>query len=175
MAAKVPPFSDLIAATKTSAEHLEMRDTYTPSDPEYLAWRAGKPVSSIIESEGRRGWYDLVRTHVARGIKFRRARIVSEPLADFIRFEYEMTQGLNIAAGEQVRWLPRRRSSDLCLPGNDFWVFDGRLVRFGHFAGDGEFVDDELSGDPAVVGLCASSFEAVWERAIDHEQYRPAR
>ena len=76
----------------------------------------------------------LVRTRAARGVQFRRARVVSEPIAPFIRFEYEITATVNIAAGEQVRWLPRRRASDLCLPGNDFWVFDDRLVRFGYFA-----------------------------------------
>lgn len=173
MAARVPPFSDLIAATMNTAVHLEMRDAYTPSDPEYIAWRAGKPVSAIFEFPDRSAWYNLVQSNVARGVRFRRARIASEPLADFIRFEYEVASVLNVPAGEQVRWLPRRRASDLCLPGNDFWVFDKRLVRFSHFAGDGEFLHDELSDDPAVVTLCASAFEAVWERAIDHEQYRP--
>src|SRR5271167_4540541 len=108
------------------------------------------------------------------GVRFRRARVVSEPIAPFIRFEYEITATVNIAAGEQVRWLPRRRASDLCLPGNDFWVFDDRLVRFGHFAGDGTMIDHEMSGDPAVAKLCAAAFEAVWDRAIDHKDYRPA-
>jgi hypothetical protein len=32
---------------------------------------------------------------------------------------------MNAAAGEDVRWLPRRRASDLALPGTDFWVLDG--------------------------------------------------
>ena len=100
--------------------------------------------------------------------------MVSEPIAPFIRFEYEITATVNIAAGEQVRWLPRRRASDLCLPGNDFWVFDDRLVRFGYFAGDGEFLEHELADDPAVVRLCAAAFEAVWERAVPHAKYRPA-
>ncbi len=81
---------------------------------------------------------------------------------------------MNIAAGEQVRWLPRRRASDLALPGNDFWVFDDRLVRFGHFAGDGTGIGHEMSHDPAVIKLCAAAFEAIWERAIDHKNYRPA-
>jgi hypothetical protein len=174
MAAPVPPFSELIVATTTSAVHLEMRDAYTPRDPEYLAWLDGEPVRAAVKSPDRDRWYNLVRANVARGVEFRRARIVSEPLADYVRFEYAMTSELNIGAGERVRWLPRRRASDLCLPGNDFWVFDERLVRFGHFAGDGEFLDDELSDDPAVVRLCVSAFEAVWERAVDHEQYRPA-
>lgn len=33
--------------------------------------------------------------------------------------------GHNVKAGEEVRWLPRRQASDLALPGNDFWLFDG--------------------------------------------------
>ena len=40
--ATVPPFSELIAATATSAVHLEMRDTYTPDDQRFLAWLAGQ-------------------------------------------------------------------------------------------------------------------------------------
>jgi hypothetical protein len=165
---RVPPFSELIAEATTSATHLEMRDTYTPDDPRFRAWLAGSPPPDPANPQ----WSDLVRHHVARGVEFRRARIVSEPVTDYIRFEHALTAGVNVAAGEQVRWLPRRQASDLCLPGNDFWLFDDRLVRFGHFAGDGEFLDHEMSGDPAVIRLCATAFEAVWERAIDHAQYQ---
>ena len=168
--ATVPPFSELIAETTTSAVHLEMRDAYTPDDQLFLDWLAGKPIPVPALPD----WYELVRAQIALGIQFRRARIVSEPLADFTRYEYDITDGLNIAAGEQVRWLPRRQASDLCLPGNDFWVFDDRLVRFSHFAGDGEFLEDELVDDPAVVRLCVSAFDAVWERAIPHAEYQPA-
>lgn len=167
--AEVPPFSDLIAATTASAIHLEMRDTYTPSDQRFLDWLAGKPPAVPAQPE----WYELVRTHVSRGVKFRRARIVSEPLTDYIRFEHAITKGLNVAAGEQVRWLPRRRASALCLPGNDFWVFDNRLIRFGHFTGNGEVVGHDLCDDPGVVKLCVDAFEAVWERAVPHAEYRP--
>jgi hypothetical protein len=53
-------------------------------------------------------------------------------------------------------------------------VKHSRLVRFGYFAGDGEFLEHELADDPAVVRLCATAFEAVWERAIPHAEYRPA-
>lgn len=97
---------------------------------------------------------------------------MSEPVSDFIRFEHEATAGLNVAAGEEVRWLPRRRASDLCLPGNDFWLFDGHLVRFHHFSGDGDIVEDEMVSDPAVARRCSEAFEAVWERAIPHAEYR---
>jgi hypothetical protein len=167
--AMVPPFSELISATTASAVHLEMRDTYTPDDQRFLDWLAGKPVPQPANPQ----WSALVRAHADRGISFRRARVVSEPLSDYIRFEYELTATVNVAAGELVRWLPRSRASDLCLPGNDFWIFDNRLVRFSHFAGNGEFLEDELCANPAVVKMCANAFDAVWERAIPHAEYPP--
>jgi len=166
--AKLPPFSELIAETQTSAVHLEMRDAYTPSDPAFLEWKAGGPPAD------EPAWRDLIRANVARGVRVRRARVVSEPLSDFIRFEYESVAGINIAGGEDVRWLPRRLASDLCLPGNDFWLFDDRLLRFGYFAGNGDFLSNELDDRPDVVKMCGAAFEAVWQRAIPHADYRPA-
>ena len=165
----VPPFRDLIAEATTSAVHLETRDAYTPDDPQYLDWLAGKPIPEPALPD----WHALVRAHVSRGIRFRRARVVSEPLAPFIRFEHFITNATNIAAGEEVRWLPRRRASDLCLPANDYWLFDDRLIRFHYFSGEGDIVEDELVSDPAVIQMCSAAFEAVWERAIPHADYRP--
>ena len=92
--------------------HLETRDAYTPDDPLYLGWLEGKPVPEPALPD----WYDLVRAQVARGIRFRRARIVSEPLSPFVRFEHGMTSGMNIAAGEDVRWLPRRLTPACACP-----------------------------------------------------------
>ncbi len=165
----VPPFSELIAATASSAVHLEMRDAYTPDDQRFLDWLAGKP----LPSPANPAWSRLVRTHTARGVRFRRARVVSEPLADYIRFEHAITDEVNLSAGEEVRWLPRHRTSDLCLPGNDFWLFDDRLVRFSYFSGDGHILDDELISDAAIARMCSVAFEAVWERSIPHAEYRP--
>ena len=167
--ATVPPFGELIAATTSSAVHLEMRDAYTPDDQRFLDWHAGK----LLPEQANPEWSAIVRSHAARGVRFRRARVVSEPLAPFIRFEYEVTAAVSIAAGEQVRWLPRRSGVDLCLPLNDYWVFDGRLVRFHFFSGTGEIVADDLAEDPSIVKLCAQAFETVWERAIPHDQYQP--
>jgi hypothetical protein len=167
--AKARPFTELIAETTRSAVHLEMRDAYTPDDPAFLAWLAGRAVSAPAGDD----WYGLVREHTARGVEFRRARIVSEPLADYIRFEYESTIP-NIDAGEQVRWLSRQSAPGLLVPLCDFWVLDDRLVRFGFFAGNGEFLGDDLADDPDVVRTCAETFERVWERAVPHASYKPA-
>jgi hypothetical protein len=145
-----------------------LRDTYTPEDQRFIDWLAGKPVPVPASPD----WSELVRTSTARGVSFRRARIVSEPLSDYIRFEHAITAS-NIAAGEQVRWLSRKLARGLSVPVNDFWVFDDRLVRFGYFAGDGTYLDDEVTDDPTIVRTCAAAFEAVWGLAIPHADYRP--
>jgi hypothetical protein len=167
---QAPPFEELIESVHHDAVHLEMRDFYTPHDPIFLDWKAGK---QFEPAQVMADWYQTVQSAVARGIVIRRARIVSEPLSDFTRHEHWMTARLNIAAGEQVRWLPRQRASDLALPGNDFWVFDDHTIRFGYFAGDGELTGHEVCRDLDVIKLCLSAFEAVWDRAIPHEEYRP--
>ena len=165
----MPPFSELIAATTRTACHLETRDAYEPDDPAFLDWKAGKTVTHPAGES----WYDLVRVHTARGVSFRRARVVSEPLADYTRFEFSST-GFNVSAGEQVRWLPRYTAPELLVPLADYWVFDGKLVRFGFFSGDGTFLGHELTDDARVVRACSDAFERVWQRAIPHDEYKPA-
>jgi len=165
------PFLALMAAAHRSAAHLEMRDTYDPDDLSFASWLAGLPSGrSQLEAD----WHALIKAAVARGVVVRRARIVSEPVTPYIRFEHAMTDSMNIAAGELVRWLPRHRASGIALPGNDFWLFDDLLVRFGFFAGDGAFTGQEIVTDRSVERLCAAAFEAVWELAIDHAEYRLA-
>ncbi len=107
---------------------------------------------------------------IGRGVEMRRARVVSEPVTDYIRFEHDVSR-LNQEAGEQLRWLPRRDAATLLLPGADLWIFDDRLIRFGHFAGDGSSVGQELCDDPAVIAKFSASFEAVWERAVPHDKF----
>ncbi len=161
-------FPARLRATQHTAFHLEMRDSYTPNDPTYLAWKSGEHVDFQATYQP---WVDLVREAVGRGVAVRRARIVSEPVTEYIRFEHATTP-MNLEAGEEVRWLPRRHASDIALPGNDFWVLDGKAVRFGHFSGDGDVLGEEWTEEPAVARLCAAAFDTVWERAIPHEDYK---
>ena len=58
------------------------------------------------------------------------------------------------------------------VPGNPYWVFDDRLVRFTLFGGDGEFQGSQYSDDAGVVEACRSAFEAVWQLAVPHQEYR---
>jgi hypothetical protein len=161
----------MFAACHKSAVHLEMRDVYTPDDPVFLDWKSGKPLDVLSEW---RDWYDLMVATTRRGVRVRRARVISEPITDFIRHEYESTGQLNIPAGEEVRWLPRRMAGGLLLPANDIWIFDSHTVRFGYFAGDGTYLGQELTTDRKLAEKCSSAFESVWRIAIDHDAYTPA-
>ncbi len=167
----VPPaFDGLMRGCAHSALHLEMRDTYKRSDRAFADWQAGR---RFDPAERWPRWIQLVQEVTRRGVQVRRARVVCEPVNDYTRFVYEITTGLNIRAGEQVRWLPRRRATDLALPGNDFWLFDGSLVLVNHFGGDGDSLESELTEAPSVVKLCSAAFESVWDRAVPHAEYRP--
>lgn len=79
-----------------------------------------------------------------------------------------------VVAGEDVRWLPRRKASTLLLPGNDFWMFDRETVAFTHFSGDGHVLGHEVTTDPIIVNACAYAFEEAWKRAIPHSEYEPS-
>ncbi|MER5297989.1 DUF6879 family protein [Streptomyces lasiicapitis] len=170
-----PPARSALALAQRSAVHLELRDSYMLDDPAFLAWQDGQRPDPADRSSWWGGWHDAVSQATARGVVVRRVRIVSEPLSDYVRYEYDTTF-TNIAAGEQVRWLPRRQAKDLLVPGTDLWVFDEETVLFHHFTGDGQLAEDgrEYVSDPALAKHCADAVETIWQRAVPHDEYRPA-
>ncbi|MEV0484215.1 DUF6879 family protein [Streptomyces sp. NPDC050508] len=172
MSQNVPSFAELLDSARRSAVHLEMRDTYGVAGEadDFGHWQRTGERDNDPESPHWGPWTSLIRRTVARGVVVRRARIVSEPVSDYIRYEYAGTP-VNIEAGEQVRWLPRRQASDIALPGNDFWLLDERLIRWNHFTGNGASGGGEIREDPAAAKLCAEAFEAVWARATPHANY----
>ncbi|MFI0486699.1 DUF6879 family protein [Actinomadura sp. 9N215] len=163
-------FEELLAAANHSAVHLESRDAYM-ADTSFTKWLGTGIVSTDADDEW---WISTIDKAVARGVEIRRARIVSEPLSRYSRWLWECTGPVNLAAGEQVRWLPRHLTAGLATPPADFWVFDSAVLVWNHFTGEGEWADNEVTGDRALVSLCSDAFAAVWERAVDHEDYRPS-
>ncbi|WP_371672793.1 hypothetical protein OG985_37260 [Streptomyces sp. NBC_00289] len=173
MSRNVPPFADLLAGCRRSAVHLETRDVYgvAEEDADFAAWRDGRRYDLDDRSSWWNDFHDVVSDAVSRGVVMRRARVVSEPVSEYIGYEHSCTPQ-NIEAGEAVRWLPRRLASDLLIPGNDLWIFDDRLIRFSLFAGNGQFVTDVVEDSDDVVKRHAEAFESIWDRAIPHEDYR---
>jgi hypothetical protein len=157
------------------ALHLEMRDVYATDieKDRFATWLAGQPLDSAAEAAWWQPWFDLMKRNTDAGKTLRRLRIVSEPISDYIRFEWLDAAQL-VRAGEDVRWLPRRKASPLLLPGNDFWMFDQQTVVFTYFSGDGHVLDHEITTEPTIVARCAEAFEQAWRIAIPHHAYTPA-
>ncbi|GAA2616064.1 hypothetical protein SMC26_09615 [Actinomadura fulvescens] len=149
---------------------LELRDAYAVDAVLLDAWRAGDPqgvVSSFVES-----WADGVREDFERGQRTRRIRVVSEPLSEYQRYLFDV-QTPAVEAGEDIRWLPRRLTSSLLLPGNDMFVLDGDCLVFNVLGGDNQRAEIQFSDDPAMVKSCRDAFEAAWSVSIRHREYRP--
>ena len=83
-----PKTYELFRSTVRSASHLELRDTYTPDDPDWLQWRSGQRFNP---AERWAEWFGLMKATTARGVEVRRLRVVSEPVTDYIMFEYDVT------------------------------------------------------------------------------------
>ena len=166
---------ELLAGYRSEAVHLEMRDIYaTEVEKDRLpTGRAGAPLDPEAEATWWRPWFELMHELKAAGKTLRRLRIISEPVSEYIRFEWLDAAQL-VRAGEDVRWLPRRQTSTLLLPGNDFWMFDRETVAFTHFSGDGHVLDREVTTDPTIVATCAVAFEDAWKIAIPHAEYTPS-
>ena len=172
MSLSAADFEALLDSAERSAVHLETRDVYSSGEEsaDFQLWQRTGEAATDPEAEHWAEWTGLVRRTVARGVRIRRARIVSEPVTDYIRYEH-LTTSVNLAIGEEVRWLPRRKASDILLPGNDFWLMDGQVVLWNHFTGNGGPAGHEITDDPHTAGLCAAAFEAVWRRGVAHEKF----
>jgi hypothetical protein len=164
----------LIAGFRREALHLEMRDVYAAADhSRFRRWLAGEQFDPQEEAEWWRPWREMMRRHREAGRTLRRLRVVSEPVTDYIRFEWLDAAEL-VRAGEEVRWLPRQRASACFLPGSDLWCFDAETVVFTHLSGDGEVQGYELTRDAGLVGRCVAAFEAAWPVAVPHGEYSPS-
>ncbi|NEC45778.1 DUF6879 family protein [Streptomyces sp. SID8016] len=172
MSQQLPPFAELLAQCTTSAVHLETRDLYATDveDHDLKAWRAGELADVSDRSSWWSWFHDAVADAVARGVAVQRARVVSLPATEYIRFEHACTPR-NLAAGEDVRWLPRDQALGLLLPAHDYWLFDGQVVRWHHFAGDGKHLRDELDERPVSADHAGKAFAAVWDRAVPHAEF----
>ncbi|MBW4702600.1 DUF6879 family protein [Micromonospora sp. RL09-050-HVF-A] len=163
-------FLRLFADFHHAAFKLEVRRSYgVPSEDEpfqvFLA--GGDPGVGWL-----RPWLDLMRAETAKGKRVERVRVVDEPPSDYLRFEMSVTPH-NIAAGEDIRYLDRRRATELALPQYDFWLFDSQLVAFLHFTDDDQFVGFRTTEDPAEVLKHCQCRDRAWTRAIPFSALPP--
>ena len=165
--------NSLIAGFRREALHLEMRDVYAAADhSRFRKWLAGEQLDPQEEADWWRPWREMMSRHGDAGRTLRRLRVISEPMTEYIKFEFLDASEL-VRAGEDVRWLPRQNASTLLLPGNDLWSFDAEAVVFTYLSGDGVVQGYELTTEPGLVAQVVRAFEAAWTVAVPHGEYRP--
>lgn len=147
---------------------LELRDNYAVDARDLVAWRSGH-FDEIQESYG--AWRDEVAAWVTAGRTLRRVRVVSEPLSDYQQMAVRFS-GTAVDAGEDLRWLPRRLVSTVLLPGNDFFVLDGKTAMFNVLDGADDRAEIQLCDEPDVVSMCLTAFDEAWTLATPHHRYR---
>lgn len=162
--------SELTGNFQRSMVHLETRDAYgTETELPYMAkWAAGEPDDFAWLQD----WCQKIRGHVSAGRTVARAKIVSEPLSDYQRWAYGVFTPI-AESGEDVRWVPRRTVSAICIPGNDYYLFDDERVVFLHYTGSGVNTSFTTTTDPEVVEMCSTAFKKVWALSIPHRDYKP--
>lgn len=161
-------FFDLFRRFERSAFHLELQDSYyTPEEAgPFDLFLTGRP----DDYAWHRPWLDLVRDVTAAGRRITRVRIVSVPHVDYTRWGLAVAP-LNIAAGEDLRWLPRQLTCEADLTADDFWLFDDNRVVFTIFEPGGRFAGGAQTVDPVIVERCRLVRDYVWSLAIPHHAY----
>ncbi|MEO6087247.1 MAG: DUF6879 family protein [Umezawaea sp.] len=162
-------FADLFRCFSRSAWRWEAQGTYRQSDEAepWQRWREGGSVADDLD--WLRAWLDDVRAATSGGRRFQRVRMMTEPPSEYLRWQMEVTPA-NIKAGEEIRLLPETEARTLCLPADDFWLFDDEKVAVLHFASSG-LRGAEIITDPDMVARYRSWRDLAWRHAVAFADY----
>ncbi|GGN11859.1 hypothetical protein FHR83_003495 [Actinoplanes campanulatus] len=161
-------FFDIFHTSEHFAFHLEVEDSYhTPSESEpFRRFLRGE----VDDFQWHQPWLDLVREVTATGRRIERIRIVSVPHVDYSRWGLTVAP-LNIAAGEDIRWLPRHLLHGIDVTADDFWLIDDRRVVFTVFTSDGTWSGGAETTDSKIVDRCVRVRNTLGKLAIPHADY----
>ncbi len=128
---------------QTEAWRLETLPQYlVPQEAEeFAAFKAGARFPGPYED----AWMAMVRTRSVG-----RVHIVTRPLTDYLRFEFERYYQHQAPAGEDIRILDITDRPNPLPDVQDFWMFDRSTVVLMKYEADGTQIERELyEGDPA--------------------------
>lgn len=150
-----------------SAWRLETRDSYhvaaeQPSLTRFLA-------TGELDLDYSQAWFTSVRAATAAGKHYGRVRIYTEPLTDYLRFEFAVAP-FNIEAGEDIRVMSPSTARSLGLPDYDFWLFDDKRVARMRFEPAGLAAVDVVT-DPDTVSQHCAWRDLAWQHAARFETY----
>jgi hypothetical protein len=104
----------------------------------------GEPVTR----EATQPWFDRVKGYVDDGRSVGRVHVITQPLTNYLRFEFEHYRH-NIQAGEAVRILDVTNRPNPLDGVQDFWMFDRSRIVLMHYESDGTQICREVyEGNP---------------------------
>lgn len=126
---------------RQEAWRLETLPVYRVAQEKELVRRFldGEPVTR----EATQPWFDRIRGYVADGRSVGRVHIVTQPLSDYLRFEFEYYRH-NVEAGEAIRILDVTNRSNPLRGVQDFWMFDRSQIVLMHYESDGTQISREV-------------------------------
>jgi hypothetical protein len=130
------------------AWRLETLPVYTmPQEAEKLArFLAGENSPDDYTS----GWMDELQQWGREGKSVGRVHVITRPLSDYLRFEFECYYRHHVKAGEEIRILDVTDRPNPLPDVQDFWMFDRAKVVLMNYREDGTQISRELyEGDPA--------------------------
>lgn len=159
--------ADFVLGYEHTAFRLETRERYNEAEEVEPLRRFldGQPDYSWNEE-----WAAMMRQRTARGQRMSRVRIVAEPHNEYTRFGIDLAR-VNVAAGEDIRYLSRAQAASLDLPRYDFWLIDAQTVGILRFGEDDLLLGAVLTDDPAVVDSHCHWRDVAWEAAVPLGEY----
>jgi hypothetical protein len=161
-------FAGLFNWFTTRAFRLETLDQYAVGYEEEAMRRflAGQPVDPGFIA----AWLEQVAAATSAGRQMQRVHVVTEPLSDYLRYEMDGYRH-SVAAGEDVRVLPRPMAHALEVPEQDFWLFDDGPVARMHYDEQGRFLGAEFVEEADVVARYCRWRDVAWEAATPYARY----
>jgi hypothetical protein len=145
-------FGDLLRTFKRTAFRLETQPSYAigVEHADFDLFLAGTP-RRPDEIEWFQPWVQQVARLTAQGKRISRIRVQAEPPTDYQRWEQWAGQW-NIAAGEDIRYIPRSTAERIGLPlRHDWWLLDDERLIITRFTDAGEIAGKSLITDPATI------------------------
>jgi hypothetical protein len=161
--------SDVLAAA-TDVLRVETLDAYsTASDGDMLErYVRGDPKPDPSEKQP---WLDRLAAAAAAGHPWKRLRVVTRPVPQYVRYACEFGYVDNVAAGEDVRILDEsadHRGAFFRAEG-DFYLIEGRALHMS-YDDRGQFVSAWEENDSVSDGL-AGSVWLTWPHAVPFTEW----
>ncbi|MFK4084481.1 DUF6879 family protein [Kribbella sp. NPDC020789] len=141
-------FVEFARGYQHTAYRLEVRDNYAdPGEAEHVQkFIAGEP----DDESWMEDWMGLVLRRTLEGRHIGRVRVVTEPWSDYVRYGLHSAR-LNVAAGEDIRYMSRTKATALGLPQYDYWLLDSRKMCILRHDENDVLLGADVIHDPAVI------------------------